>query len=647
MLDEDMFEEKWLKQTDFQKVGKKSNINIIKEMPTLKRRFNETKDSVKVNLEKDIEMECPDESEHTMFSDFKLSPHKRCHLSNKGMTKTFKKRKLDTPAANRLEPWMRECNKQFEQIFSLNPWGRKEFIALTDSSLRGTDLYLTDNHLDWASALIKHKFSDLHGLNSPLLYEIFGFPPLDSDKKFIQLSYAGGPHWVTISNCQIPRQKRNVEVELYDSLLQLEKGSKIMYEINPAIVWQSAQLLRRKDQEGQTPWSIFITVKPCHQQWPNMTECGLYAIANAFTLAFNKKPENLQYTGNMREEFMSKVKSLETSMFSCVDENRDASKFKVISRVGNVLDSVPLKKMTKKFDLLCHCQLPLTYGDLVTCDLCNYEFHAKCYMFTIEAVKEWKEFYCYNCRQPGHYSFLQVKVQPDTDAIDSFIKKFEKQKTFRFGRFMHSVRRFHKKQLVSTKGQLQRLFEIYVKYDLNLACQKSGRIYNTFYNLYHNMQSELPNKYPIEMLTRSQIIHFLILLICDLDNLDCPPLHYAQMNTQGKSQYENVHKSQKDWLAKLLALSSVIATKVEKFCSVKHDISDIFDFISTYNKEVNDMETYGVELLKLYADSSSAQDFPKQFEAEKEHVLKDIETICSTAQDCIITLKQYQDDMFS
>jgi glutaredoxin-related protein len=676
MLDESMFEEKWLKQTDFQKVGKKCTAKVMKEMPTSKLRFydsngmvkdlvnhlqscNDTNRNDKIDeLERKIHewrkesdtskinptMEYQQNDSDEKFN-LKLSPHKRCHLNNSGMTRNIKKRRVDGPGPSPLEPWMQECNKEFTARFNINGWSRKDFDVLTDQTLMGTNLFLSDNHLDWAMALIKNKFPDIYGLFSPCLYHSWGFPAIEPGNKFIQIIYAGGPHWVTLENCSITTNKRNCELELYDSLSKLQPGSKTLYDINPAIVWQSAQLLRRQDHDEKTPWSIFITVRPCHQQWPNFTDCGLFAIANAFSISLNKRPDDLQYSKNMREELMNKVKSMEATMFSTV--KKDSAKFKVESSVGNVLDNVPLKKITIKFDLLCHCQMPLTYGNLVTCDGCNFEFHMKCYMIHDEkTLKDIKDFYCYSCRKPGQYDFLQVANKPDHVAINAFVGRLEKQKTFRFSRYMHETRAFHKKKLVVTKEQLQQLSKIYVKYDLNMVCLKIGPIYTTLFNLHSSLRDNLTRKCKFEKLTRAELINFVVLLICDLENCDCPPLHYAKVASASKSKFENVHDSNKQWIGQLLGLSKDIVKKIDKFCSVENNVTEVIEFVSTINKELKDMDDYGTELFTLYDEAINSSDFPTSLQSEKDIVLNNISTICTMANEYNLKLQQYQDTIF-
>jgi hypothetical protein len=695
MLEVDMIEDKWMRQANLKGRREPTKSKILRKMPTAMKRNNESKPIIRDltnllqscdNTSRDNKLDVlealsakwkngssPEQDNNTdsnstnvdmadsvkrekttnnvTFTDLKLSPHKRCHLSNQGMTKTIKKRKTIPlqSSSNPLLPWMKECNKNFEQILNKNNWGRMEFDILTDMNLRGGSLFLTDNHLEWAGALILSKFPDLKGFLSPCLYHARGFSPIETGKTFIQPIYGGGSHWVTLENCEIPADKRATEITLYDSLLKFKKGSKTQFKINPAIVWQSAQLLKSNNHDERTPRIIFINVKPCHQQAPNLTDCGLFAIANACSLSFGMKPEELEYTGNMRRELINMVKSMEITMFKHVKKSGnqcDQSKFKLLTTVGRILDNIPIKTMRARIELICHCQLPESYGHIITCDSCQFDYHLGCYLITKASMKDHKYFFCYNCRKPGQYSFLQVSCKPDSKAIAEFIEKLEKQQTFRMSRYITDVLSFHNRKATATKEQMLNMFNIYVKYDMSMACQKLGPLYNAFYNVYYNNQSEMPRKYDIDRFTRAQLIHLLLQLICDYENIDCPPIYYAKVTTQGKSEYENVHANNKNWLLKLISHSVEISDKVGKLCSSTYDVEEVIEAVSTFNKELEGMDNYAFEMMTLYENAALSDDFPKKLSSEKETVFNDISLVFSRVQDCTFKLKQYQDKVF-
>jgi hypothetical protein len=175
------------------------------------------------------------DSDDVQICDLKLSPHKRCHLSNQGITHNAKKRKVQLGTVNwgqstadKCLPWMLECNKNFSALFNKNYWSRNDYDILIDKNRIGTGLFLTDNHIEWAGTLIQSKFCDIRGLLSPLLYNCAGgFPPVGPEDRFIQTIYSGGPHWLTLSNCFIPADKRGNEIDLYDSLLNFKKNQKL------------------------------------------------------------------------------------------------------------------------------------------------------------------------------------------------------------------------------------------------------------------------------------------------------------------------------------------------------------------------------------------------------------------------------------
>ena len=106
-------------------------------------------------------------------------------------------------------------------------------------------------------------------------------------------------------------------------------------------------------------------------------DCGLYAVANATTLAYGKDPKN---TGVY-------PKANEMSL-----ENRHLEPFPIISSKvkwkphRNVVD-VPL---------FCLCRMPDTHTLYIYCDTCDWEYHPQCVGLNI-SISDSTDFKCQNC----------------------------------------------------------------------------------------------------------------------------------------------------------------------------------------------------------------------------------------------------------
>ena len=694
MLTEEMIEEKWLHQVDFKKTLPKQRGNAFKKMPAARRKFFTAKDAVsditsflqscddEMIEEKTAEMQemtdawkrkiestSGDKSDGpAIYEDedgaafiLKSSPGKRSHLSNKNATRTIKRRRLDpnaAPAAPKpLDDWMVQCNRKLQQVLNSEQFSRLDFDVLTDKQLTGCDLYLTDNHMDVAGSLILSKFPNFAGFNPTVLYSSSGFKPIEVGKTFIQPIYAGGPHWLTLSNVELDESKRSNEVDVYDSFLHFKTNSKTQFRINPATTWQAAQLVKDPQHDEKTPRSIFLNIKICHQQ-PNYTDCGLYAIGTAISLSFGDHPADIQYKGDLRSQLMDMVSTPVLRQFEHLDRGQEGfepKRFAVSSNVGFVVDSIIFKETRLKVDLIGHCQMPAGYGNVFTCNKCHHDFHLKCYLMEKSAMDSYfgreDPFYCYNCREAGVYEFLKTDQQPDEAAIEKLTEKMEKNKTYRIHRYIPEVKRLHKRvsELVTTRGQLKLLSEIYTRYDLNAACHKTGAVYTCFYNWYYNteFQSGTARRNPIEHFTKAELIHFLLLLICDIENLDCPPIYYEKSEpVQGQSKFEKVHKDNIKWTKDLIKMSVDLTKKIEKFIGTRRKIQDILDAMSTFNRDLSNLDDYTMKLMEKYTEAVTETEMTADMKTKKEKAWETMSTILTNVQADQLILRKYQNDIF-
>ena len=101
---------------------------------------------------------------------------------------------------------------------------------------------------------------------------------------------------------------------------------------------------------------------PNIQMQRNSYDCGLFAIANATTLAFGKNPVNETYD----------TKELRPHLIRCL-ENREMTLFPTKKFSGKRRPSKVVK-----LEIYCLCKMPDTQTLYVICDECSREFHPKC-----------------------------------------------------------------------------------------------------------------------------------------------------------------------------------------------------------------------------------------------------------------------------
>ncbi|XP_072143941.1 uncharacterized protein [Dermacentor andersoni] len=132
-------------------------------------------------------------------------------------------------------------------------------------ALRGTG-WLSDAIINAALYIISRQFPDIGGFQDVLLGERFKFKKQNT---FIQILHVPG-HWVTVTNYGAPKDT----VFLYDSLDQAIPDSAVHQIIN--IVNLSSNVLN-------------VHAKAAQRQ-ENSYDCGVFAIANAFTIASGVDP---------------------------------------------------------------------------------------------------------------------------------------------------------------------------------------------------------------------------------------------------------------------------------------------------------------------------------------------------------------------
>ncbi len=374
--------------------------------------------------------------------------------------------------------------KQLVQWYQCNgasrDWDTEDFQILMDSTRRGSRAYLTDAHLMYAMVLLQKQFPCIGGLQETYRYrdDQRGFNPVNHSEPYLQLCQSGGAHWVCLTNRNSDGSLTKKDtVNLYDSMVILNPENNREPHISPSIFSQVAQMLKSADQSyGQT---FNVKLLPCTQQSTSY-ECGLYAIANAVTIANGKSPSEVVYTGSMREEFLNMIMNKQLQMFEHVpkDPNNHKHRFLVHSSEG-IRDKQELKPMEVAFDTVCYCQLPKSWGDLIECNECARDFHQECHMIGVtrehdsigEAIGT---FLCYSCRKPGKYNH-QIEVgSPDQAAIEKASRDIDRLRSSALARCYETMMAL-KRVVPMTIADYQKLEEVMFTYDFNSIIQQYVR----------------------------------------------------------------------------------------------------------------------------------------------------------------------------
>ena len=106
---------------------------------------------------------------------------------------------------------------------------------------------------------------------------------------------------------------------------------------------------------------LMVTLLPVQQQ-EGTQDCGLFCIANAYSVAMGKNPRNIDYDqSRMRSHLEECFEKEELTLFPP--------------------SSVPVKRSRLRHLFVkvnCFCKRPESYDDMVECEGCSTWFHFKC-----------------------------------------------------------------------------------------------------------------------------------------------------------------------------------------------------------------------------------------------------------------------------
>ena len=127
---------------------------------------------------------------------------------------------------------------------------------------------LNDKHINLAQRMVKQKFPSINGLRLTLLQDK---PHTERTEKSIQIIHINENHWVCAASM------KGKQVQVFDSSYTN---------------WNDREITTLQKQFRCNKSSIkFLQV----QKQIGGCDCGLFAIANAFTVAFNCNPTDTKY----------------------------------------------------------------------------------------------------------------------------------------------------------------------------------------------------------------------------------------------------------------------------------------------------------------------------------------------------------------
>ena len=371
-----------------------------------------------------ISIDCNEES----FSLSLKEGKKRAPNLRNEKDKPLKKRKVqethiiaeDSESGNEdanedLEKWMIEINDYFFPLTNIN-WTRSDFETLWDDSK--CEVWLNDKHMAFACALIKQNSTQISGLQDTQSYLDYGFHVILNNNSFIQPSHTEG-HWVLLSNIHISSENRSSSVNIYDSLVNSNP------HLPNNIKNQICQLLAQ-DHNNDSEKNVNVIFKSCTQQ-NNSSDCGIYVIANAISLALGLNPSKLLYKGNLRKEFLEMLKEKKMKKFSHTNVTYHNLPLFQETVTLSKINVTQAKDYIISFKKKCFCRMPEAFGKMIKCIKCKKQFHLICNFISDSLTwNSVKKFYCLKCRESNSLFFGKKIHEKDNNAIKLFLLNISK-----------------------------------------------------------------------------------------------------------------------------------------------------------------------------------------------------------------------------
>ncbi len=224
-------------------------------------------------------------------------------------------------------------------------------LFLTDKKiLLGTDWL--DNIINACQQLLQKQFS-LQGLQSPQCGRNLTVKVVPLSKIYIQILHVNSNHWIATTNFDTSADKVfDDRILIYDS----GHANKITSEIQQQVcsfTRPSAKIFKFDVMDTMTQ--------------PNLSDCGVFAIANATEIAFRFNPVKCVWDlRNARRHLIRCLEGGKMERFPIVKQRR-----------------VPFGRAIKTYkeeEIHCVCRMPFkkNVASMIQCSFCRVWFHSVC-----------------------------------------------------------------------------------------------------------------------------------------------------------------------------------------------------------------------------------------------------------------------------
>ena len=153
-----------------------------------------------------------------------------------------------------------------------------------------------------------------------------------------------------------------------------------------------------------------------------------------------------------------------------------------------------------------------------------------------------------------------------------------------------------------SQRNFSRVEEIISKFDLHSICSSTGPIYESLQSVLEKNFKENPSHFPTPNLNVAQLMHLTVMVVCFLDDIDCPPIVKIPASRRNLSQSQRIKETLKEnesWVSELDSHIKHIGGKIYQFASsckkktkqakLANDFSYVKNEINAAMKSMNDV----------------------------------------------------------
>lgn len=226
-------------------------------------------------------------------------------------------------------------------------------LTLADENALLTGQWLDHKYIYASQSLLREEFPFVEGLHNTV--PLPAATVQDSIASDVIQIHHDGQHWLVSTLV-------NGQVHLYDSLLPRSC-------ISPILRQQIATVYRTY---SRGPDGIIDVQIKCTQKQKHAADCGLFAIANAFSLASGIDPAKIQYSQNL----------MRTHLHTCLTKGN----LKMFPHTQRRSSWIMEKHQT--LSKYCVCHQHRENADMVKCNKCQGWYHCSCVNISASTVQQ-------------------------------------------------------------------------------------------------------------------------------------------------------------------------------------------------------------------------------------------------------------------